>query len=163
MKKYKKVITVPTLKKKIAQWRKKGRAIAFTNGCFDILHSGHVRYLEKAKGNQDRILILGLNNDRSIRAIKGSQRPIVPEKDRAEILAALECVDYVVLFNEATPEKLIGQLKPDVLIKGADWKGKGVAGADIVRAHGGRVEFVTYVANKSTTNIIERIIKLNKK
>ena len=152
-----KVIKLPALKKKLALLRRQKREIAFTNGCFDILHYGHVSYLEAAK-KRDRILIVGMNSDASVRSLdKGSDRPIVPQDQRAAVLAGLACVDLVVLFDEPTPAKLIAAVKPDVLIKGADWKGKEVAGADVVKAHGGRVEFITYVDRLSTTNIIAKI------
>lgn len=158
----KKIVGRKTLQRKIAAWRREGRKIAFTNGCFDILHLGHVQYLQKAKG-RDRILIVALNSDRSVRAIKGPQRPIVPEKGRAAVMAALACVDSVTIFDEDTPEKLIAALKPDILIKGADWKGKKVAGSDIVQKYGGRVEYIKYVPQYSSTNIIEKILAQKKK
>jgi D-beta-D-heptose 7-phosphate kinase/D-beta-D-heptose 1-phosphate adenosyltransferase len=155
---HKKIVSVPALEKLIAKYRRSGKTIVFTNGCFDILHYGHISYLEAAKKNNFRILIIGLNSDRSVRALeKGLNRPIVPQAERAKVLAALACVDHVVLFNEPTPQKLIAALKPDVLIKGADWRGKKVAGADMVKANGGRVEFVKYIQGLSTTNIIARI------
>jgi D-beta-D-heptose 7-phosphate kinase/D-beta-D-heptose 1-phosphate adenosyltransferase len=131
--------------------------IAFTNGCFDILHYGHVSYLEAAK-KKDRVLIVGMNSDASVRSLnKAPDRPIVPQDQRAAVLAGLACVDFVILFDEPTPAKLIAALKPGILIKGADWKGKEVAGADVVKANGGRVEFITYIERLSTTNIIEKI------
>lgn len=136
--------------------RKAGKKIAFTNGCFDILHYGHVSYLEAAQKNA-RVLIVGLNSDRSVKGIKGSGRPIVNQQDRASLLAALECVDFVVLFDEPTPYNLIKELRPDVLIKGADWKGKEVVGQDIVEGLGGKVELINYLSGLSTTNIIKKI------
>jgi D-beta-D-heptose 7-phosphate kinase/D-beta-D-heptose 1-phosphate adenosyltransferase len=142
----------------VSQARRAGRKIAFTNGCFDILHAGHVRYLTKAKKGK-RCLIVGLNSDRSIRRIKGPQRPINEQQYRAEVLAALACVDWITIFDEETPYRLIAAVKPDVLIKGADWKGKTVVGEDIVKANGGRVELVAYVKGLSTTHIIETIRK----
>lgn len=152
-----KVIKLPSLKKKLALLRRQKRVIAFTNGCFDILHYGHVSYLEAAK-KKDRVLVVGMNSDASVRSLnKGFDRPIVPQDQRAAVLAGLSCVDFVVLFNEPTPAKLIAALKPDVLIKGADWKGKEVVGADVVKANGGRVEFIAYIDRLSTTNIIEKI------
>ena len=152
-----KVIKLPLLKKKLALLRRQKRVIAFTNGCFDILHYGHVSYLEAAK-KKDRILIVGMNGDASVRSLnKGPERPIVPQDQRAAVLAGLACVDFVILFDEPTPANLIAALKPDILIKGADWKGQEVAGADVVKAHGGRVEFITYIDRLSTTNIIEKI------
>ncbi len=157
-----KIVKLPTLKRKIAQLKKAKRKIAFTNGCFDILHMGHVSYLEQAK-KSGRILIVGLNSDRSVKKIKGFNRPIVGEKGRATILAALSCVDYVVLFNEATPLKLIEAIKPDILIKGADWKKKGIVGSESVQAHGGKIEYIKFLPRLSSTNIIERITKSAKK
>lgn len=154
----KKIVTVATLKRRIARHRKEGQTIAFTNGCFDILHYGHVSYLEAAK-KKDRILIVGLNSDRSVRMLKGSLRPIVPEDQRAAVLAALACVDYVVLFHEETPYELIKAVQPDVQIKGADYKGKEVVGSDIVRARGGRVELLKFVPKVSTTDIIKAVIE----
>lgn len=153
-----KIVSRGALKRKILYWRRRGKTIAFTNGCFDILHLGHVQYLKKAKG-RNRILIVGLNSDKSVRKIKGHQRPIIGQKARAAVLAALECVDYVVLFHEETPQMLIGVLKPDVLIKGADWRGKDVAGGDIVRRRGGKVEYIKYIPRSSTTEIIRTILK----
>lgn len=154
MKTAQKIVSKETLKKKIAALRRQGKTIAFTNGCFDILHAGHVSYLEEAKGNHGRVLILGLNSDKSVRTLeKGSDRPIIPQKDRARLVAALSCIDFVVIFNESTPEKLIQFLSPDILIKGADWKGKTVAGSAFVR----KVEFLRYIKGLSTTHIIEKI------
>jgi rfaE bifunctional protein nucleotidyltransferase chain/domain len=149
----KKIVSLKTLQQKLRQHRRQGKKIAFTNGCFDILHLGHVRYLQDAK-KKDRILIVGLNSDASVKKIKGPGRPLNSQKARAEVLAALACVDFVTIFNEATPQKLIEAVGPDVLIKGADWKGKTVAGADVVKKNGGRVEFVRYVPSYSTTGII---------
>ncbi|MCK5178291.1 MAG: D-glycero-beta-D-manno-heptose 1-phosphate adenylyltransferase [Candidatus Omnitrophica bacterium] len=153
-----KIVKLPTLKKKIRALRKLKRKIAFTNGCFDILHLGHVSYLEEAKRSAD-ILVVGLNSDRSVRKIKGPKRPIVGERSRAGVLAALACVDHVVLFDEETPVKLIEAVKPDILIKGADWKGKGAVGSEIVRANGGKVKFIKFVKGVSSTNIINCIVK----
>jgi len=153
-----KVMAVGSLKKKLAVYRRQKKTIVFTNGCFDILHWGHVSYLETAKKNDTRVLVIGLNSDASVRSLaKGVERPIVPQKERALLLAALTCVDHVVIFNESTPYQLIKQLVPDVLIKGADWKGKEVAGADVVKAAGGKVEFIKYINGLSTTNIVEKI------
>ena len=147
-----KIVTAGSLQKKIAKHRREGKKIAFTNGCFDILHFGHVHYLEKAK-KPGRILIVGLNSDRSIKSIKDPGRPVVTDKQRAGVLAGLSSVDYVVIFNEPTPVKLIQQLRPDVLIKGADWKGKKLAGQSVVK----KVELIRYLPNISTTNIIRKI------
>ncbi|MBF0593794.1 MAG: D-glycero-beta-D-manno-heptose 1-phosphate adenylyltransferase [Candidatus Omnitrophica bacterium] len=161
MKTSKKICSVALLKKQITRERKAGKTIAFTNGCFDILHYGHVSYLEAAKKDDFRILIVGLNSDASVRSLeKGPERPIVPQAERAAVLAGLAAVDYVVIFNEPTPYELIKKLQPDILLKGADWKGKDVAGGDVVKARGGRVEFVKYLPGLSTTNVIEKIKKL---
>lgn len=154
----KKIVTLARLKNIVARLRRQGRVIAFTNGCFDILHFGHVRYLEAAK-KRGRVLIVGLNSDRSVKKIKGPRRPIVGEKERAGLLAALECVDYVTIFPEPTPLKVIEALKPDILIKGADWKGQRIVGSDVIRAYGGREEFIHYWKNFSTTNIIQSVLK----
>jgi len=151
-----KILKTPTLKRKIAALKKQGKTVVFTNGCFDIVHYGHVSYLELAK-KKNRVLIVGLNSDKSIRRIKGKRRPIVKEQARAALLAALECVDFVTIFDEDTPLNVIKALKPDILIKGADWKNKGVVGQDVVEANGGKVEFVNYVKGYSTTNIISKI------
>ena len=148
-----KIISLPSLLKKLPALRRKGKIIAFTNGCFDLLHVGHVKYLEAAKKG-DRILIVGLNSDKSVQKLgKGPNRPICPQASRAAVIAAIASVDFVVLFNEETPYNLIKAVQPDVLIKGADWKGKPVAGADIA----GKVEFITYIKGFSTTAIIEKI------
>ena len=152
-----KILTLSALKKIVAQLKRQKKTIAFTNGCFDLMHLGHVSYLEAAKKN-DRVLIVGLNSDSSIRKIKDPSRPIVSQISRSRVLAALACVDYVTIFNEATPYHLVKALGPDVLIKGADWKGKEIVGADIVKASGGRVEFIKYIDHYSTTNIIESIL-----
>jgi len=134
-----------------------GRSV-FTNGCFDLLHIGHVRYLEKARTFGDA-LIVGLNSDKSVRFIKDPRRPITPQRERAEILAALGCVDYVVLFDEPDPKSLITALLPDVLVKGGDWPKDQIIGNDIVQARGGKVITLPVVPHISTTNIINSIIK----
>ena len=154
----KKILTRHSLRKILQRLRRRGKTIAFTNGCFDILHLGHVSYLEAAK-KQNRILIVALNSDRSTREIKGRNRPIIPQKERAAVLAALKCVDYVTIFDETTPLKVIETLKPDVLVKGADWKGKDVVGLRLVKSYGGGVEFIRYVKGISTTQIIQKIIE----
>ncbi|HCI44390.1 MAG TPA: D-glycero-beta-D-manno-heptose 1-phosphate adenylyltransferase [Candidatus Omnitrophica bacterium] len=157
-----KVLGLKTLRRALGRLKRRGRTVAFTNGCFDILHFGHVQYLEKAKG-RDRVLVVGLNSDRSVRKIKGPRRPIVSQNARAAVLAALACVDYVTIFNEETPQKLIAALKPDVLVKGADWKGKEVAGSDVVREYGGKVEYAKYIPRYSSTNIIEAVLLRRRK
>jgi D-beta-D-heptose 7-phosphate kinase/D-beta-D-heptose 1-phosphate adenosyltransferase len=148
-----KIISLQSLKKKLIALRRQGKTIAFTNGCFDLMHMGHVKYLQLAK-KSNRVLIVGLNSDQSISRIKGPSRPICPQKSRAFVLAALEMVDFVILFNEETPYKLIKALQPDILIKGADYKGKEVVGSDLVK----KVELIKYVEGFSTTNIINRIL-----
>ncbi len=136
--------------------REEGRSIVFTNGCFDILHAGHVRYLAAAKAEGD-VLVVGLNSDASVHSIKGPDRPIVEETSRAEVLAALECVDYVTLFDAPDPLELIREARPDVLVKGADWAEDQIIGADRVKKDGGRVFRVPVVPDISTTEIIRRI------
>lgn len=150
-----KIVSIATLKKKVREARKQGFKVAFTNGCFDLLHSGHVSYLEAAV-QPGQILIVALNSDKSVRSIKGPRRPIVNQQGRCRVLAALGCVDFVTVFEEDTPYELIRRIQPDVLIKGADWKGKTVVGSDIVR---GRVRLVKYVPDQSTTNIIAEVLK----
>lgn len=136
----------------------RGKKIVFTNGCFDLLHVGHVKYLQKARSFGD-ILILGLNSDASIKRLKGDKRPLIAENERAHILAALDCVDYVVVFDEDTPLRLIEAIKPAVLVKGGDYTLDGVVGREVVEAAGGRVELVQFVDGKSTTNIIGKILE----
>ncbi len=157
----KKILSLKNLLIALKKERNKGRRIAFTNGCFDILHAGHVRYLKKARSFGD-ILVVGLNSDASVRKIKGKRRPIVGQKDRAEVLAALCPIDYIVLFNEPTPLRLIENILPDVLIKGADWAQKEIAGAEIVKRNKGRVVRITLARGRSTTNIIEKILSAHK-
>ena len=135
-----------------------GKTVVTTNGCFDILHVGHVRYLQKTKSFAD-ILIVLLNSDKSVRSIKGPTRPINSENDRAEILCALSCVDYVVMFDEDSPRNLLDEMKPDVYTKGADYTMETLPEADIMRKNGTRVEFISFVEGKSTTNIINKINK----
>jgi len=136
----------------------RGKRIVFTNGCFDLLHAGHVKYLQKARRLGD-ILVLGLNSDASVRRLKGPKRPLIDQEERAHILAALDCIDYVVIFDEDTPLELITALKPHILAKGGDYTADGVVGKDVVEAYGGRVELVAFVDGKSTTNIIERVLE----
>lgn len=136
--------------------QKSGKTVAATNGCFDILHVGHVRYLQKTKSFADYSIVL-LNSDKSVRLIKGEGRPINNENDRAEILCALSCVDYVVLFDEASPRELLDEIKPDVYTKGADYSLETLPEADIMKKNGTRVEFIEFVPGKSTTNTISKI------
>ena len=158
----------PSLKRKIVsrkeaasivkQWQTEDKKVVFTNGCFDLVHRGHVEYLSKAaaKGNK---LILGLNTDASVSRIKGPTRPIVDEESRAIVLAAFEFIDLVVFFDEDTPYELIKAVQPDVLVKGADYKAEDIVGYDIVTGRGGSVETITFVDGFSTTNIIDKIAK----
>jgi len=152
-----KVFKLQDLIKIVHDLRKSGKKIVFTNGCFDILHVGHVRYLVAAR-SQGHALVVGLNSDRSVRSIKPENRPIVNQNQRAEVLAGLECVDYITVFNEPDPLKIIKELKPDVLVKGADWIEKEIIGADIVKANGGKVVRVPVVPEISTSRIIQRIV-----
>jgi rfaE bifunctional protein nucleotidyltransferase chain/domain len=152
-----KILERNVLRDKLEELRNKGKKIAFTNGCFDILHVGHVRYLREAKKTAD-VLVLALNSDSSVRSLKGEKRPLVPEKERAEILSALEFVDFVTIFPELTPLELINDLKPDILIKGGDWPEEKVVGREEVKKWGGRVAIIPEVEGKSTTNIVEKII-----
>lgn len=138
--------------------RKKGRRVVFTNGTFDILHLGHVRYLQKARQQGDA-LVVGINSDASVRRYKGPHRPVNAQGDRLEVLAALECVDYVVLFGEDTPLKLICEIQPEVLVKGADWKKEDIVGAAEVESWGGTVKRIKFVDGRSTTGTIEKILK----
>ena len=151
-----------SLKKLLKELKKrKGRKIVFTNGCFDILHAGHVRYLKKAKSLGD-MLVLGLNSDSSVRNIKGKGRPIVNQKDRAEVVSSLSPVDYVVIFNEPTPIKLIEAVKPGILVKGADWKRGKIVGENFMKSYGGRVARIRLFEGRSTTGIIKRILALKR-
>ena len=140
----------------INELHKNGKTVVATNGCFDILHVGHVRYLEKTKSFGD-ILIVLLNSDKSVKSIKGPERPINNENDRAEVLSALKSVDYVVLFDEDSPRNLLDEMKPDVYTKGADYTMETLPEADIMKKNGTRVEFIDFVEGKSTTNIINKI------
>lgn len=135
---------------------KSGKTVVATNGCFDILHVGHVRYLEKTKSFADYSIVL-LNSDKSVRSIKGPARPINCEQDRAEILSALRCVDYVVLFDEDSPKELLDEMKPDVYTKGADYTMETLPEADIMRKNNIKVEFIEFVQGKSTTNTISKM------
>lgn len=144
------------IKELCEQLKSDGKSIVFTNGCFDILHSGHVFYLQKAKQQGD-ILILGLNSDASVRRLKGEKRPINNEKDRAIVISELKSIDYVVIFEEDTPLEIISLIVPDILVKGGDYKKEDVVGKDIVENNGGEVVIIPFVDGKSTTNIINKI------
>ncbi len=135
--------------------KREGRKVVFTNGCFDLLHVGHIRYLQEARRQGD-LLIVGVNSDESVKRLKGPTRPIQNESDRAEILAALGCVDFSVLFSEDTPEKLIQSLRPDILVKGGDWKIESIVGGSFVQSYGGQVLSLQFVEGKSTTKLIEK-------
>ena len=153
----KKIITVIQAKKITQTLRREGKKIVFTNGCFDLLHIGHIRTFKFCKRHGD-VLIVGLNSDASVRALKGKARPLVPEKERAEILSALSDVDYVVIFKTSTPVLLIQALKPDVHVKGGDYsRAKDLPEHDIVKQYGGKVVLAPHVKNRSTTNFLKRI------
>jgi rfaE bifunctional protein nucleotidyltransferase chain/domain len=154
-----KIKTVLELRPLLGILQATGKKIVFTNGCFDLIHTGHTRYLAKAKSLGD-LLIVAVNSDSSVRMIKGEKRPINTQAERAEILAALESVDFVTIFDEPDPHKIISELQPDVLVKGGDWPIEKIIGRDIVEARGGRVVNVPYVEGASTTGIIEKILKL---
>ncbi len=139
-----------------AQAQQHGKTVVFTNGCFDLLHRGHIHTLRQAKSHGD-LLIVALNSDRSVKAIKGPNRPILSELDRVELIAAMEMVDYVVVYDEPDPYTLIAAIKPNVLAKGGDWSSDKIIGADIVEQNGGRVAVIPYLQGFSTTEIIERI------
>ena len=145
------------LKEIVDRAKKSGRKVAFTNGCFDLIHVGHTRYLQEAKKYGD-IFIVAVNSDSSVRSLKGDSRPIVHEDERAEVLAALGCVDYVTIFSELDPLKLITYLKPDFLVKGGDWAADSIIGKEVVEAEGGRVIRVSVIEGAATTNIVQRII-----
>lgn len=138
--------------------QRQGKRIIFTNGCFDILHVGHVDYLSNAR-KLGEVLVIGLNSDDSVRRLKGAGRPINKEKDRARVLSSLSFVDFIAIFDEDTPKKLIEKLSPDVLVKGGDWNKKDIVGADFVRSHGGRVITIPFVKGYSTTSLIEKMSK----
>ena len=151
---YNKILNKESLEEKLNLWRKEGKTIVFSNGCFDILHRGHVEYLSKAADLGD-ILIIGLNTDASVRRIKGPSRPVNDEKARAVVLAALEFVDAIMFFDEDTPYNLIKNVQPDVLVKGKDYKAEDIVGYDIVTNKGGKVETIELVEGFSTTNILK--------
>lgn len=152
------VVTRAELSAARAELRRERKKAVFTNGVFDIIHRGHIEYLAKARAAGDA-LIVGLNSDASVRRIKGPKRPVVGEADRAFVLANLVPVDYVCLFDEDTPEALIRDIVPDILVKGADWKIDAIVGKDIVEKAGGRVAVIDFVPDRSTTSIIDRIVE----
>lgn len=145
------------LSKRVRALQRQGKKVVFTNGCFDLLHAGHVRYLIAARQLGD-CLIVGVNSDASVRRLKGEARPIVPQKERMEVLAALEPIDHLVLFSGATPDRVIRALRPDILVKGGDWSLDKIVGRDTVERAGGRVVRINLVAGRSTTHLIDRIL-----
>ena len=146
------------LRKIVDDFKTKGKKIIFTNGCFDLLHVGHIRYLEEAKALGD-ILVVGINSDQSVRRIKGPYRPILPEEERAEILSGLGCVDYITIFDEADPLELISFLRPHILAKGGDWTKETTVGKEVVERSGGEVIILPFVQGASTSNLIEAILE----
>jgi D-beta-D-heptose 7-phosphate kinase/D-beta-D-heptose 1-phosphate adenosyltransferase len=150
------VLSIEDLTALTASARRAGKIVVFTNGVFDLLHPGHLRYLQASRRHGD-LLVVAVNSDRSVRAIKGKSRPVTPEDERAEMLAALSCVDAVVVFDEDTPAALIERLEPDVLVKGEDWKGRENPGRAFVESRGGRMEFERFESGYSATGIIERV------
>ncbi len=155
-----KIMGLDELKGIIETKKAEGKRVVFTNGCFDLLHVGHVTYLESARASGD-LLVVGLNSDLSVSSIKGEKRPIVKEAQRARVLAALSAVDFVTVFDDPDPHALITALVPDVLAKGADWAEEDIIGGDFVKERGGRVERITLAPEISTTNIIQRILELH--
>ena len=155
----KKIVSRNKLRTISAKLKRKNKTIVFTNGCFDILHRGHIEYLNKAKSFGD-ILVVGLNSDTSVRRIKGRKRPINKQSDRAKVLSILESINFISIFNEDTPFDLIKYVKPDILIKGADWKKEDIVGKDIVESYGGEVRTIKYLKGYSTTEILKKIKEL---
>jgi rfaE bifunctional protein nucleotidyltransferase chain/domain len=153
-----KIRIVSEARKKVAEWKSKGERVVFTNGCFDILHLGHVDYLEKARNLGDH-LVVGLNTDASVSRFKGLERPIQDENSRARVISSLQFVDMVVLFDEDTPKELITSLVPDVLVKGSDYLAENIVGADVVKMAGGEVTTLDFVPGYSTSKVIEKIRK----
>ena len=150
---------VLTLEEMIVQFgreKRNGKRVVFTNGCFDLLHPGHIHSLEAARGLGD-FLIVGINSDESVRTLKGVGRPLIPAEERAEILASLECVDGVLIFDELTPQKVVAALLPDILVKGSDWPGNQIVGREEVEAAGGKVVLIDVVPGYSTTEILKKI------
>ena len=153
----KKIKDKENLKKVVERVKKEGKRIVFTNGCFDLIHVGHTRYLEEAKKLGD-ILIVALNSDQSVRAIKGNKRPIITEEERAEVLSALQCVDFVVIFDEPDPLNIISLLKPDILVKGGDWGKDAIIGREVVESIGGKVVRIPEIKGASSSSIIDKIV-----
>jgi len=155
-----KVVSLDQLQPAREQLRHAGKSVVFTNGCFDLLHPGHVRYLQEARSLGDA-LIVALNSDRAVRELKGATRPILKENERAEVMAALECVDYVVIFDDISPQATIAALLPDILVKGGDWGVENIIGASEVTAAGGQVLSLNFVPGVSTSEIIDRIQQIH--
>jgi len=153
-----KIRSIQRLKPILARWHRRGKRIVFTNGCFDLLHIGHLRYLQRARRFGD-LLVVAINSDASVRKIKGLPRPLLPQAERAEVLAALSCVDYVTIFHQPDPLATVKALRPDVLIKGSDWGPNRIIGRDFVEGHGGRVRRVPLVKGESTSRLIKKIMK----
>lgn len=150
------VLTLEETIVRFGREKRNGKRVVFTNGCFDLLHPGHIRSLEAAR-SLGELLIVGINSDKSVRALKGPGRPVIPAQERAEILASLECVDAVLIFDELTPQKVIAALLPDILVKGGDWPGDQIVGRDDVEAAGGKVVLIDVVPGYSTTDILKKI------
>lgn len=153
-----KIKDLTAAKEQVKAWKANGKKVVFTNGCFDILHLGHVDYLEKARALGDK-LVLGLNTDNSVNRFKGPERPVQNEVSRARVLGSLQSIDLVVYFDEDTPQKLISELLPDILVKGSDYLAENIVGADVVKKNGGVVKTIEFVPGYSTTRIIEKIKK----
>ena len=153
----KKILGLKALVSAVKKEKKSGRKIVFTNGCFDILHVGHIRYLKSAGKLGDK-LVLGLISDSSVRKLKGKGRPVVPQSERAELLAEFPFIDYIVVFGEDTPYRVIKAILPDVLAKGGDWAPENIIGSDVVMGNGGKVKSLPYVKGRSTTNIIKKLL-----
>jgi len=150
------VLTLEELILQFGPGKRNGRRVVFTNGCFDLLHPGHIKILEAARSLGD-VLVVGINSDDSVRTLKGAGRPVIPEQERAEILAGFECVDGVVVFDELTPQKTVAALLPDILVKGEDWPGNQIVGREEVEAAGGKVVLIDVVEGHSTTEILRKI------
>jgi rfaE bifunctional protein nucleotidyltransferase chain/domain len=153
-----KVFSLDQLRTERERLRRAGRRVVFTNGCFDLIHPGHIKYLQEAR-RLGAALIVALNSDRSVRELKGEKRPILDQNERADVMAALGCVDYVIIFDEPTPREIIAALLPDVLVKGGDWDVERIVGRDEVEAAGGEVLSLPFIEGCSTTELIERIVR----
>ena len=149
-------LSITSLEKSCREIRLKNKKIIFTNGCFDILHPGHIHILSKAKSLGD-ILVVGLNSDQSVKKLKGDKRPLISEDDRSRVLLSLRFVDYVIIFNELTPLKVIKKIKPDFLVKGGDYNENDIVGSDIVKAYGGQIEIIKFLDGYSSSNYIDNL------